>query len=140
MAVPHLSWITWRHVLTSDEVSNTYGTFFTFGRHGIGISEGYAVAKKHYLYEPWRIYSLTAWVVDSNGYVKPGYEISAGEIADGLSDQYSELAVAVQGQQQKCRLISDVGYPVSHGVWVFLWNTFTAGDVLFVRIKYEVVK
>lgn len=138
--VPNYQWLTWRHVMTSAEVSNTYGTFWTFGRHGVGISEGYAAAKSHYLREPWKIYSLTAWLVDSNGYVKPGITISAGEIADGLGDQYAELACAVQGQSQKCRLISDVGYPVTHGVFVFLWDTFTAGDVLFVRIKYEVVK
>jgi len=137
---PNLAWILERHVVTAGEASNTYGTFWTFGRHGIGISEGYALAKKRYQLEPWRIYSIVTWLVDSNGWAREGQIISLGEIADSLSDQYAELASEVQGPSRKCKLISDVGYPVSHGVWVFIWNPLTAGDVLYTRIKYEVIR
>lgn len=137
---PNLSWVRYRHVLTAGEVANTYGTFFTFGQHGVGVSEGYADAKQHYLRQPWRVYTMVAWVVDANGYVKPGYTVSLGEIADGMGDQYVELASAIQGPSSKVRLVSDVGFPVTHGMFVFLWNTFVAGDVLYVRMKYEVMR
>lgn len=139
MAIPNYIWLEDRHVVTAHDVGNLYATFVSWGRHGFGESFGYAEEKPHFARQPWKVYTMSSWLLDSNGVLKEGQVVTLGEIGEGAGT-FVELASAVQGPGQKARFLSDVGYPVTHGLFVILWNTLTANDVLWTRIKYEVMR
>jgi hypothetical protein len=135
--LPRFQWLQHRFVLTATEVAHTHATFLTFGKHGEGVSFGYMDTKPQFFYEPWKVHSFSSWVVDANGFLKEGQVVVLGEMCSGQGDQFFELASACQGPGVKARFLSDVGYPVTHGLFVELWRPVVADQVVFTRIKYE---
>jgi hypothetical protein len=138
--VPKFQWLQNRFVVTAVEVGHTHATFLTFGKHGEGVSFGYTDLKPQFEYDPWAIYSFTSWLVDANGWLKQGQVVVLGELCSGQGDQFSELASACQGPGVKARFLSDVGYPVTHGLFVELWRPLVADCVLYTRLKYARLK
>jgi len=138
--IPKLTWITHQHVITAADAANVLATFVTWGYHGEGVTFGYSDPKPRFHSTPWRVHYMSSWLVDSTGFLVQGQIVTIGEICAPLTEQFAEIASACQGPGVKARLVSDVGYPITHGLFSMLWVPVVAGQVLWTRLKYEAMR
>jgi hypothetical protein len=81
---------------------------------------------------------MISHICHSDETVKQGQIATIGEITGVPQNAFGELASAVQGPLVKCKVISDVGIPITHGIYALYWAPIAAGDIIYTRIKYGV--